>query len=1176
MIRLTLLLFVVVALLGTQSLSAQNLLNGPQGCIYDSEYNRYLVTNFWDSSVVEIDSLGNQRYFATGLGRCLSVCIKDTIVYVSTENSLLGLHVATGQKLTLPLTGLPSPVTNFDGLATDTSGNLYMVDVGGRIIKIRLSDYTCTRFVSSGLATPVQDMVFDIANNRLLVGAWMTNAPIQAVQIVDSTVSTALAASAGYIDGLAIDRFGNVYMSHSTAGKAYRYRRGFTKPPELIWEGHNTPSGLDFNNRDDVLAVPNFYINRFDLIPVDFYPEVNRWDFGDDVGGDGDGICEAGETIDLVASVANIGRSEVGDVHMRLLPSSAAIIVTNTEAYLGEIPSHDSADNSGSPFTFTIPIDHIPSLDSFCVELSYNKNGLIVDTFGVRQAIGAPRVLLVDDDDGDSLERFYRQSLEHFKIPYVSLDASQPFSASDLSGYDLIIWFTGDERAEPISPDDIAAMQSLMDTGGKLFLTGQRIAAQLAGWGQSGFLNDYLRCTYLSTAAIPTVLSGADGSRMLTVDDSIWIRGWAGANNQTAPDHISGANGGVGELVYVYQTDLGAVSYIGAYQLLFFSFGFEGIIDGNPQYRERDTVLAHILDFFQYRQPTAMQLTVSPGSQMRLTNHTPSIEWSYEAPGYAQQAFYVQVGSDVDWAAAEMWDYGPSSGSNTSVIYTGSELMDGNDYFYRVRVNDGSQWSCWYYGQMRMNAAPTPPVDIAPDNGLELPEPPPYLLSHGNAADADGDPRSYSYAVYYDSLMTTLVAQASDQPENPGGTTSWQIPTPLPSGAEYFWRVRAGDGYEYGGWSDLASFRVGPAYTRGDANGDAMINLADAVFLVNYVFKGGSAPVSPEAGDANCDDQTNLADAVYVINYVFKGGPAPDCPNALPVPITADVGEITQTTAQCGGTITSDGGATVTARGVCWSAGPTPTVTDDKTIDGSGVGSFASTITGLTGKTTYYAAAYATNSVGTGYGSIKSFTTTDSLGTVTDIDGTTYRTVKIGDQWWMAENLNVTHYRNGDLVPNVTDSSLWTSQTIGAYCNYGNDAANAAAYGRLYNWYAAGDARDIAPAGWHVPSDVEWQTLVNYLGGDAVAGWKMKETGTAHWLPPNTGTDESGFTALPGGYRGSSYGVFGDLGNYACFWSSTVSSGTYAWYRSLSYDYSEVSHYDSKKHYGFSIRCVKN
>ena len=165
---------------------------------------------------------------------------------------------------------------------------------------------------------------------------------------------------------------------------------------------------------------------------------------------------------------------------------------------------------------------------------------------------------------------------------------------------------------------------------------------------------------------------------------------------------------------------------------------------------------------------------------------------------------------------------------------------------------------------------------------------------------------------------------------------------------------------------------------------------------------------------------------------------------------------------------------------------------------------------------------------------------------MTDIDGNTYQTVKIGNQWWIAENLNVTHYQNGDAIPNVTDSAAWWGLTSGAYCNYNNDAANVAVYGRLYNWYAVHDSRNIAPAGWHVPSDAEWQTLVDYLGGDPVAGGKMKEAGTTHWISPNTGaTNESGFSGLPGGYRHTD-GYYYDISYSASFWTFTESDSGYA------------------------------
>jgi len=313
----------------------------------------------------------------------------------------------------------------------------------------------------------------------------------------------------------------------------------------------------------------------------------------------------------------------------------------------------------------------------------------------------------------------------------------------------------------------------------------------------------------------------------------------------------------------------------------------------------------------------------------------------------------------------------------------------------------------------------------------------------------------------------------------------------------------------------------------------------------------------------------------------------PENPTA-PVVTTFTVSDISQVTAVCGGDVISSGGAAVTARGVCWATDPMPTIEDNKTIDDSGTGSFASSIAGLASNTLYYLRAYATNSAGTGYGEERLFTTRDSTGTVTDIDGNVYQTIKIGNQWWMAENLRVTRYRNGNPIQHVTNAGTWDNLSSGAYCNYGHDEGNVSTYGRLYNWYAVHDSRSIAPAGWHVPSDEEWKQLEVYLGmsqSDADAtGWrgadeggKLKEVGTTHWASPNNGaTNESGFSALPGGYLGY-IGVFVGMGNYAFFWSSTEGDWLLAWHRLLYYTNSQVNRGDDlTRHYGLSVRCIRD
>lgn len=191
--------------------------------------------------------------------------------------------------------------------------------------------------------------------------------------------------------------------------------------------------------------------------------------------------------------------------------------------------------------------------------------------------------------------------------------------------------------------------------------------------------------------------------------------------------------------------------------------------------------------------------------------------------------------------------------------------------------------------------------------------------------------------------------------------------------------------------------------------------------------------------------------------------------------------------------------------------------------------------------------------------------------TVTDIDGNIYKIVKIGDQWWMAENLKVTHYRNGDTIPKITDNAEWENASSGAYCSYGNNDKYIATYGLLYNWYAVNDARSIAPEGWHIPSEAEWQTLIDYLGGNEVAGGKMKLQGTSFWQSPNTGaTNESGFSALPGGFR-DRRGKFSDIKFYAGFWRND-----FEYTIDLYYNGNNVGGTVRFKGDGASIRCVKD
>jgi uncharacterized protein (TIGR02145 family) len=185
-------------------------------------------------------------------------------------------------------------------------------------------------------------------------------------------------------------------------------------------------------------------------------------------------------------------------------------------------------------------------------------------------------------------------------------------------------------------------------------------------------------------------------------------------------------------------------------------------------------------------------------------------------------------------------------------------------------------------------------------------------------------------------------------------------------------------------------------------------------------------------------------------------------------------------------------------------------------------------------------------------------------------------TVSIGKQVWMKKNLDVDHYRNGDPIPMVSDPDKWAKLATGAWCFIGNDSAMGAIYGKLYNWYAVNDPRGLAPPGWHVASDKEWIELSNYLGKDDLAGGKLKEAGTTHWKSPNTGgTNASGFTALPGGWR---YYLRTDIqiGIYGYWWTSTQIDISNAWSRSLEYDDDHLMSNVGYKLDGLSVRCVRD
>jgi uncharacterized protein (TIGR02145 family) len=318
---------------------------------------------------------------------------------------------------------------------------------------------------------------------------------------------------------------------------------------------------------------------------------------------------------------------------------------------------------------------------------------------------------------------------------------------------------------------------------------------------------------------------------------------------------------------------------------------------------------------------------------------------------------------------------------------------------------------------------------------------------------------------------------------------------------------------------------------------------------------------------------------------------------------TANITNITHNSATGGGNVTNDGGATVTARGICWGTNPNPTLADNFTVNGSGTGSFTSNITGLTPNTTYYVRAYATNSVGTNYGNQVSFTTLPPPfvcgNNLTDVDGNVYGTVQIGTQCWMKENLKTTKYRNGSNIEYPgSNNSAWINNTTGAYAYYNNDISWKPLYGALYNWHAVNNPHGLCPTGWKVPSDGDWHSLrdhVEYnninnpgnqlkscrqvnspLGGDCDVAWDDHPRWNPDAWGTHYGTDVYGFAAFPGSSRNTN-GTYNALpGGDGYWWSSELyAANLYAWYFQLNYLSGEMIIYRiGGLRMGKSVRCL--
>lgn len=346
----------------------------------------------------------------------------------------------------------------------------------------------------------------------------------------------------------------------------------------------------------------------------------------------------------------------------------------------------------------------------------------------------------------------------------------------------------------------------------------------------------------------------------------------------------------------------------------------------------------------------------------------------------------------------------------------------------------------------------------------------------------------------------------------------------------------------------------------------------------------------------------NHRNTLYGLCFILSGWVMLSCKKeesneALPVLTTETVYGVARTSAWSRGAILQPGSDTILDHGFCWSTGMDPTLADQhESSDYFWEGALQSYITGLEPNTAYFIRAYATHPAGTGYGNIVTFTTKPatayvqfnvdlSYDSIADIEGNVYKTISIGGQVWMAENLKTTQFNDGTPIPLINESSAWMNLNTPGYGWYeNNEAVFKNLYGAYYNWYAVING-NLCPSGWHVPTDEEWKTLEIFLGMSQeqadIAGYrgnqegaKIKETGTYNWVQESeTGTNESGFTALPGG------STSGGEGSIGIWWSATeVEPSPYSlvWCRWVFWDASWIARSEFNKSDGLNVRCIKD
>ncbi len=753
-----------------------------------------------------------------------------------------------------------------------------------------------------------------------------------------------------------------------------------------------TPNTCSYDSVSTRTAI--FNISQTDSVmyagfEVDYFRP--RWEllggyFSDSAYGNDNDVIEEGESITFIFTLRNAWQSAT-NVTGSLTSDNSDITFDVPSINIGTVDGYgDYGSNVGSPLVFTIPPDFTACIDSFFLELTCD-NPYQVDTFGFQLNIGPPKVLLVADDGAMLHEQSLINMLMNNRIPYDYHNGNaMPPPPEVMNSYPIVMWLTGDYRPGILSTVEINAIKTYLESGGNLFLNGQGIVGQL-DLSDPGFLNNYLRATYDTTMVYP-LMYGCEGS---PIGDGIKIR-YGATTNQTHPQTMGTINGSVANFDII-DDRVTALTYDGDYRLVLFSFGFEAISNSFQAigYAPQDTVFNRIWEFFDIdtvsHNPTVTNIVIPAEVSLdRVLSHQPQFHWSTsDTTGGIILSYETCLGTGrLCHNRDDVWNPNVNYGPDTTVTYSGDGLLDGENYVFHVRVNNGITWSDWGSLDLHMNAVPSPGLAYEPAEGATVftagPE-----LKMTNVVDPEGDTVTYYFELFYDSSLSVPVT-ASGEVAQGSPTTAWTVDLPLEEDHRYYWRGRVFDGYEYSDYTEVKSFWVslinhdpaafdlivpadgdtvdtfhphfvwsassdidpgddirytlqvaedslfevyqevtdlpdttfdyanmtlwhkwhwwrvkvsdtyadsawsnqvfsffsgqtGCCYLRGDIDhsGGPPIDIADLVWLIDYMFTGGPEPICWQEGDINADGapQIDIADMVYLVDYMFTGGPPP-------------------------------------------------------------------------------------------------------------------------------------------------------------------------------------------------------------------------------------------------------------------------------------------------------------